>query len=154
MRMLAERASMGLYDNSPWHANECGTINFEEVRQHARAYVLCLAEARGAYPYLGEDYRNALRSVTLAKDEKDSQQVQDQLALILDPIPAPTEPYPEPVYKPIQIISLQGDLKKRLQIPAPYQDLHFRRIVCRNNVAAIVYTQGPTLDERCGVVLA
>ena len=154
VRMLAERASTRFYSVCPWWGSlkRRGLVNFEEAQQHARAYVQCVAEARRIYPYLGEDYRTALRSVTLATDEKENRQFQDRLASILDPIPTPTEPDSKPIYKPTQIISLQADLKKRLEIPARYPDIHFRRIICGENVTAIVYTQGPTTDERCGVV--
>lgn len=153
VRMLAERASMRFYGDWSWQTKECGTVNFEEARQHARAYVLCVGEAQQAYPYLGEDYRSALNSVTFAATEKDNQQFRDQLALVLDPKPSPTETNRAVVYETCRIVSLQDGLKKQLQIPsASYRDLHFRRIVYHDNVAAIVYTQGPTVDERCGVV--
>jgi hypothetical protein len=153
VRMLAERASMRFYGQPSWQPpKEDGAVDFEKAQEHARVYVQCVAEARRIYSYLGEDYRTALRNVRFAMGEKENQQFQDRLVLILEPIPKPTEPSSKPIYKPAEVVSLQGDLKKRLEIPTRYPDIHFRRIICHDNVAAIVYTQGPTVNERCGVV--
>ncbi len=156
--MLAERASMRFYGQPLWEPTKIqGPIDFEKAQAHARAYIQCLAEARRIYRRLDENGRNSLRNVRLAADEKENQQFQDQLASTLEPKPAPPEPDSNPIYKPSQIISLQGDLKKRLEIPTRYpgfppHDIHFRRIICGDNVATIVYTQGPTREERCGVL--
>jgi hypothetical protein len=153
VRMLAERASMRFYGQPLWEPTRIqGTVDFEKAQAHARAYIQCLAEARQMYRRLDENGRNSLRNVRLAADEKENQQFQDQLASTLEPKPGPPEPDSKPIYKPIQLVCLQDDLKKRLGIPTRYPDIHFRRIICSDNVTAIVYTQGPTFDERCGVL--
>jgi hypothetical protein len=153
VRMLAERASMRFYGQPLWEPTKIrGPIDFERAQAHARAYIQCLAEARQMHRQLDENGRNSLRNVRLAADEKENQQFQDRLASTLEPKPPPPEPESKPIYRPIQIVSLQGDLKKRLEIPTRYPDIHFRRIVCGDSATVIVYTQGPTHDERCGVL--